>query len=619
VKADTFELKTILTFQRRFVIPTFQRDYEWSKDEQWSLLYDDLEAVAEKLEESRYFAEVSGGNVARAGGKVAPHFLGAVVLDALSHSPGSLDLNAVIDGQQRLTTIQLMLRGVLDVLLEQDSKRVPSIRRLIENPSDVVLDQDECYKLWPRRRDRDVWRVAMADEVPDAKGHLYLEARHYFAERTRIAVEAPDGSDRTDVIVDALLDLFKLVVISLEDNDDAQVIFEVLNGRQTPLSATDLVKNLLFMRAEFADEAELEKLYDQHWAHFDDKWWKKEIGRGHAARGRRDVLLSSWLTIASETEVNLGHLYGQVREYLNDGDHKIPEILNELSTAATAFREILERPSSLPTPMAERYARVDRLSVTTAIPLLVWLRTLPESLLPPNDHLRAVAAVDSWIVRRVIVGANTRGYGKRFVDVLKSAKRALDNDESIPEAIEAALLDAGDSNLTWPTNDEVVTAFVERPFYDNLTQERIRMILGALDHQMHRDHPKGEHPVFNYDSLHIEHLLPQKWRTHWPIDCEDDAERALLEMERDRVKNRLGNLTLITGPLNIPMSNGPWSDKRPAIAEHSNLRLNAGLDAVDSWNEARIADRAKSLAAVAVRVWGRPSQSTDTAREGSDG
>lgn len=606
MKADTYELKTILAFERRYVIPTFQRDYEWTKDEQWSLLYDDLESVAERLEESRQIAELSGQNTAKAEGKVAPHFLGAVVLDALSHSPGSLDLNAVIDGQQRLTTIQLMLRGVLDVLLEQDSVRAKSIRRLIANPADVVLDPDEGYKLWPRRRDRDVWRVAMADEPADGADHLYLQARTYFADRTRVAFAAPDGSDRSDVMVDALVGLFKLVVISLEDNDDAQVIFEVLNGRQTPLSATDLVKNLLFMRAEFADEAELEQLYDQHWAHFDDKWWKKEIGRGHAARGRRDVLLSSWLTIASETEVNLGHLYGQVREYLNDGDHKIPDILNELSTAATAFRDILERPSSIPTPMADRYARVDRLSVTTAIPLLVWLRTLPENLLAPSDHLRSVAAVDSWIMRRVIVGANTRGYGKRFVDVLKAAKRALAGDDSIPDAVEAALLDAGDSNLTWPTDDEVLTAFVDRPFYDNLTQERIRMILGAIDHQMHLDHPKGEHPVFNYDSLQIEHLLPQKWRAHWPIECDDDAERALLEMERDRVRNRLGNLTLITGPLNIPMSNGPWSDKRLAIAQHSNLQLNAGLDAVESWDEDRIADRAKSLAAVAIRVWARP-------------
>lgn len=95
-----------------------------------------------------------------------------------------------------------------------------------------------------------------------------------------------NGPDRSEVVVDALLSLLKIVVIDLEDNDNAQVIFEVLNRRQTPLSASDLVKNLLFLRAELHDEGELEQTYESHWAYFDDEWWRKVIGTGHATRGR---------------------------------------------------------------------------------------------------------------------------------------------------------------------------------------------------------------------------------------------------------------------------------------------------------------------------------------------
>ena len=153
MKADTYELKTILAFERRYVIPTFQRDYEWTKDEQWSLCTTTSRRLRSGSRRRADIAEVSGEQAAKAEAKVAPHFLGAVVIEALTHSPGSLDLNAVIDGQQRLTTIQLMLRGVLDVLLERESIRATSIRRLIQNPADVVLDPDEGYKLWPRRRD----------------------------------------------------------------------------------------------------------------------------------------------------------------------------------------------------------------------------------------------------------------------------------------------------------------------------------------------------------------------------------------------------------------------------------------------------------------------------------
>ncbi|MDQ3479737.1 MAG: DUF262 domain-containing protein, partial [Actinomycetota bacterium] len=230
MKADTYELKTILTLERRYVIPTFQRDCEWTQDGQWALLFEDLEAVADRLEEGRKYAEVLGEAATKADKRVSPHFLGAIVLELLPSSAGSLDVRSVIDGQQRLTTIQLLIRGILDVLVEVGSPRAQQVRRLVQNPSDVVQATDERYKLWPRRRDRALWRTAMADEVPAAGDHLYLKARRFFASQARLAMVATDGTDRSAVVVDALLSLFKLVVIDLEDNDDAQVIFEVLNG-----------------------------------------------------------------------------------------------------------------------------------------------------------------------------------------------------------------------------------------------------------------------------------------------------------------------------------------------------------------------------------------------------
>ena len=139
MKADTYELKTILTLERRYVIPTFQRDYEWTEDGQWELLFDDLESVADKLGAKRREFEAAGQPVAKADQRVAPHFLGAIVLDRLPTSPsGSLDARSVIDGQQRLTTIQLHVRAVLDVLTEIGSRRVHQVRRLIQNPSDIT-------------------------------------------------------------------------------------------------------------------------------------------------------------------------------------------------------------------------------------------------------------------------------------------------------------------------------------------------------------------------------------------------------------------------------------------------------------------------------------------------
>ena len=365
------------------------------------------------------------------------------------------------------------------------------------------------------------------------------------------------------------------------------------------------MKNLLFLRAELHDEASLEKLYDQHWARFDDPWWRVEIGRGHAARQRRDVLLSTWLTAASETEINVGHLYGEVRHFIDAQATGIEPLLTGISAFAEAFQLVSTPESVAPKRLSDVYGRIDRLGVTTALPLLVWLRTLPRGVLSEVDHLRAAVAIDSWIVRRFIAGWNTRGYGKRFVDVLKAAKSAERAGASIVSAIESKPHDAVRGQPDMAERSGIADAFLSRQFYNSVSQERIRMLLGAIDTQMHSVHPKGEMPTFNYDVLHIEHLLPQTWHPDWPVIADSESQRSVLEQQRERAKNRLGNLTLLTAPLNGSVSNGKWSEKRPEVGKHSNLRLNAMFAEPIDWNEAAIDDRGKALAAVACQIWPR--------------
>jgi uncharacterized protein with ParB-like and HNH nuclease domain len=606
VEANTYSLKQIFNQERRFIVPTFQRDYEWTLEEQWELLFSDLEDVADRLHDTRLRAEAAGEQPAKADKRVAPHFLGAVVLDQLAAPAGGIDLRAVIDGQQRLTTLQLLIRSVLDVLIEQSSPRVKQVRRLLLNPSDVVSHEYERYKLWPRRRDRVVWPEAMNEPPVTNGGHGYLAARDYFVGRTRAAVSGTDGEDRTDAVVDALLDLFKLVVIDLEDNDDAQVIFEVLNGRQTPLSAADLVKNFLFLRGEMADEKELEAVYDRYWAPFDDAWWKETVGRGHATRGRRDVLLSSWLTAVSATETNIGHLYSEVRRYLDKVDRKTPDVLAELHDYGKAYRVIYAGIDGSSPRQREVYHRLDLLGIVTALPVLLWLRTLPAEHLSDQEHDVAVTAVESWVVRRLITGANTRGYGKAFLDVLKSAKSAAATSGASIAAAVVGALDNVPGSLAWPDDAAVEDAFVNRKMYDVLTQERIRMLLGAIDERSRYGNPKTEPARFDYDVLQIEHVMPRSWRGEWSIGSTGTAERALAAQQRDQIVHRIGNLTLVTSTFNRSISNSAWRFKREALVAESKLQINADFGAIETWDELAIEARARSLAAVANSVWPSP-------------
>lgn len=334
--------------------------------------------------------------------------------------------------------------------------------------------------------------------------------------------------------------------------------------------------------------------------------WKKQVGSGHAARGRRDVLLSVWLTAASGREANVGHLYGEVRTYLKENDPKTEDVLSELHAYGRAYKTIYDAiPAETPT-LARVYRRLNVLKILTVVPLLAWLRTLPSTRLTLDDHERAVCAVESWVIRRMIIGGNTRGYNTAFLNVLQAAQRAGKQPEAnIADAVVESLAQAPNS-LEWPEDRVIERAFLTSPFYNLWTLERIRLILGALDEQMQKDNPKAERATFHYGSLQIEHVMPRGWREHWPITGIGGVELTMAETERDAHVHRLGNLTLVTPTFNQSVSNGPWILKRPEFAEQSKVQLSTAIARCETWDEDAIADRASALAHVACRVWSAP-------------
>lgn len=610
--AKTYSLQEILKPERRYIIPTFQRDYEWTLEGQWKLLFEDLENAAERLLEVRLIG-ATGSSLTSREQSISPHFLGAIVCAGLPFPAGGIAPRSVIDGQQRLTTVLLMIRGLLDVLQEEEADRAKSVRRMLFNPDDVVERHEEVYKLWPRRKDREVWPSALDDE-PSAENcasdHRYLEAREFFAKSAREF--AQDGNGKLEVprlvaLSDAISSLFKLVVIDLDDNDDAQVIFEVLNGRQTPLSAIDLVKNLLFLRSEFNNE-DVEVLYDKYWAQFDDDWWKKEVGRGHAQRGHRDVLLSVWLTAATGKEANVGHLYREVRGYLEDGP-ETEMILQELNIFAEAYKVMYNAASCEDERLAVSYGRVRSLEIMTAVPLLTWLRTVSPTQLHPEDHVRAVRAIESWALRRVFVGWQTRGYGTHFSRVLREAKQAAEKNVDIAEAVVTGLQGGF---LDWPTDADIRRAFRERKYYRGISQARIRLLLGAIDERLRNEDPNEPPASIEYDNLQIEHVMPQRWQDHWPLIHEDgsaveedtsDPQWLSLSDVRDRAVDRIGNLTLVTSSFNGSVSHLGWIFKKQEFEKQKSLVINYGLAHNESWDEESISERADALATVAIAIW----------------
>jgi len=432
----------------------------------------------------------------------------------------------------------------------------------------------------------------------DAIGHPIAYGYLYFHQV--MAAWLDRGSAGFELRLDALLNVVRsrvrLVSIDLEDEDDAQLIFETLNARGTPLLPSDLVKNWLFHRAELA-KLPLEPLYAAYWEGFDNDaaYWRKETGIGHNVRARIDFFLQHFLTIKKGDEIPLAHLYKAYCDHAGAAENGDPRHhFAELATYAEVFKGFDDfEPSSRE---AQFFHRLGAMNTIAAHPLVMELfRRHGKS----KKQVREVLCdLESLLVRRMICQLNTRGYNRLFIDLLAT----LDGPaEELRDRVRVALAaDTADSNR-WPRDAEFKLAWRTNPIFQRLVQRRVRMILEALDLQLHTDKTEMLHVG---ETLTIEHLLPQGWKTHWPLPDGEDSPEA--RAARDAALHTIGNLTLARKKLNSSLSNGPWKAKRKEILKHSALNLNRPLEDWDGWDEDSIRWRSDELFKTARKIWPAP-------------
>lgn len=213
-------------------------------------------------------------------------------------------------------------------------------------------------------------------------------------------------------------------------------------------------------------------------------------------------------------------------------------------------------------------------------------------------------AIESFLVRRMVCRLNTRGYNRLFLDL---AGLELGSDHIAAQIV--TRLKAGTAeNDRWPDDAPFLKAWRETPLYSALTRSRMRMILEALEESLRSDKSEDQSCPRN---LTIEHILPQEWRAHWPV--ENGANRIEREMARDGLVHTIGNLTLLTSPMNGSQSNRPWTPneiysegKCALLAKHTTLHLNKSIADHSIWDEGAIDRRAASLFTMAVAIWPAP-------------
>jgi uncharacterized protein with ParB-like and HNH nuclease domain len=283
MKPDTLTVQQLFERDVRYVVPLYQRPYIWNEEEQWAPLWEDLTTLL--------------GHQANVGSSgLWSHFLGAIVLDQDQITPGRIPQYTVIDGQQRLTTLQLLIAAAATVIGERGQEDDAGLlRELVENDRRKAKDI-ERLKVWPTNANREAFVAMVTPGGPPAgyandPSNLIDEAFTYFTARVEEYLAGDEEDEpsatiatRTERLRVTLCDLLKVVTITLAADDNAQVIFETLNARGTPLLSIDLVKNALFRQAS-TQQHDTDALYEQVWRpQLDDDYWRNERRQGRLNR-----------------------------------------------------------------------------------------------------------------------------------------------------------------------------------------------------------------------------------------------------------------------------------------------------------------------------------------------
>lgn len=596
--ADTHSIGKIFGQDRRYLVPLFQRPYVWKEGDQWEPLWDDVRTVAERL---------------LAGKKTRPHFLGAIVLDLVHNPTGHIETRLVIDGQQRLTTLQLMLEAFADFAREVKQEQFhKALLKLTRNDDPLSTDPDDVFKVWPTNLDQDLFGRVMRERSPAAvRAHLKLKPGKdragkpipdaYFFFYEMVSAWIADGTSgfefRLDALYRAMKDFLRLVVIDLGEDDDAQLIFETLNARGTPLLPSDLVKNHLFHMAQLED-VPLQPLYDKFWKPFDAEadHWRGEIGKGRGKRPRIDLFLQDYLTLQQRDDVKIAQLYNAYRDHLGErAEDGVARHMERLADYAGVYRSFDAFPKG--SPEAIFFDRLRALEMTTAHPFLLELfHRHGANQTAVREILRDI---ESFVVRRMLCRLTTKPYNRFFIDVLKILEQPT---TTVATAFRTQLAASDAETQRWPKDDEVRQAWLEDPLGKSLPRSRVEMVILALEDQARSN--KTERIGGIEDKLTIEHLMPRQWERHWPLPDGLDPDEA--GTARSRVIQTIGNLTLLTKNLNPSVSNAAWAKKREAILEHSVLKLNNKLGKEAVWNEVAIRRRGEELFELARAVWPRP-------------
>jgi len=545
----------ILNGNKQFLIPVYQRFYSWDID-QCKRLWNDIVEMQRK-------------------GK-AGHFVGSIVNIAEQAMPTGVQKYMIIDGQQRMTTLTLLLLALRDYAIKNPNDTTINARRidnmLLKNEYE---NGDERYKLLLTETDRDIL-ISLVEKKPIAEGTRSRLIENYNFFDKKLA----DKEIQPAEVYESIGKL-QIVNITLDRTvDDAQAIFESLNSTGKELLESDLIRNYVLMGLEPSEQT---YVYEHLWRPMEQLFIYETQG------SVMDAFFRHYLTMKFSRIPKQGRVYEEFKLYhLNCEFGSIRELCQDLLEYAKYYTNIVFKRNS-DTDLRRLYEDIIDLRMEVSYPFLLKIHhDCTEGLITSDELKEILELCISYVLRRAVCEIPTNSMNKTFA-TLKNYIKPDDYLNSVK-----AFFVMQDTYKEFPDNDKFEGAFVNRDIYNMRARNYILSRLENVEN-------KAPITIENYT---IEHIMPQnknlslEWQTNLGPEWQEVQKKYL---------HTIGNLTLTA--YNSEMSDRPFLDKMDMLGgfKESALRINKYVVLQNEWNETHIQERANELAKKAEVIWPYPA------------
>lgn len=514
--------------------------------------------------------------------KKRQHFVGSIVNIAESKSPMGIQKYLIIDGQQRMTTLTILMIALRDYLIDNPNEDVDPDTLTTMLLKNVGQKGDNRYKMILTESDKDTL-IKLIDRLPlsiNEDSNIYLNYL-YFKQQISSSELTPEQIYES---------IAKLQIISItldrEDGDDPQLIFESLNSTGMDLSQSDLIRNFILMGISNDEQIDI---YNNYWSPVENTF------PSETRSSDLDTFFRHYLMMKTEHFIKEEDIYEAYKAYHNNAEFDLTkDFANDILQFGNCYTEIAFANSSYPA-LNIIFSDLNKLKMDVQMPFLMYVyNDFKNDRISIDDFTCILRMTEAYIVRRSICEIPTNSLNKTFITM----KRSISTNDYL-NSLKMAFIQL-DSYKEFPTDLEFAQAFKEKNVYKMRIANYLLVKLENYD---------NKEPI-SYEGFTIEHIMPQnqslsdEWKTALGPDWESIHNTML---------HRLGNLTLTK--YNSEMSDKPFSDKIPVFEKSATHNLNHYVIKQTSWNGDNINERTQKLIDIALDVWQYPKVSDETIKK----